>query len=298
MVVAVEEAGNKIGIALAVGEALGEAVQHAHDRRIRIRNDGGIVAVGALCGDLVGMKTEEEHVLVAQPFVHLYIGAVQRSDGHSAVHHQLHAAGTGGLLAGGRDLLGDIGGGNDSFRSGHAVVFHKADLQLVLAGRILVDVVLHGEEQLDDAFGCLVACSRLGTEDIGARQKFHIGIVAQLQLKIRNAHGAEELPLVLVQTLDLDIDDGIRIQNKTAVVACQESGKARFVVLLDSVDPFQNDFVIFISAQSGEIFRVKQIRISSKQLADECVKTGIDLPQPAAMVDAVGDIGKRSGRME
>jgi hypothetical protein len=41
----------------------------------------------------------------------LDVGAVERADGERAVERQLHVAGARGLLAGGGDLLGEVGAG-------------------------------------------------------------------------------------------------------------------------------------------------------------------------------------------
>ena len=51
------------------------------------------------------MQTEKEHILIAEPLVHLNICAVERADGDRAVEHELHVARAGGLLAGGGYLL-------------------------------------------------------------------------------------------------------------------------------------------------------------------------------------------------
>ncbi len=63
--------------------------------------------------DLVGRQPEDEDILRADMLEDLDIGAVERADGQRAVERQLHVAGARRLHAGGRDLLGKVGGGND-----------------------------------------------------------------------------------------------------------------------------------------------------------------------------------------
>ena len=62
------------------------------------------------CLDLGGRQAEDEDVLRADMLADLDIGAVERADGERAVERELHVAGAGGFHAGGRDLLGEIGG--------------------------------------------------------------------------------------------------------------------------------------------------------------------------------------------
>ena len=52
----------------------------------------------------------------------LDVGAVERADGERAVQRELHVAGAGRLLAGGRDLLREIGGRVDRMRVLHVEV--------------------------------------------------------------------------------------------------------------------------------------------------------------------------------
>ena len=72
----------------------------------------------ALLRDLVGGQAEDEDVVVADLLADLDVGAVERADGQRAVERELHVAGARRLHAGGRDLLGQVGGGNDASRPG------------------------------------------------------------------------------------------------------------------------------------------------------------------------------------
>ena len=75
--------------------------------------------VGALLlhlADLLGAQAEDVDVVLADLFGDLDVGAVAGADGQRAVHRQLHVAGAGGLHAGRRNLLAQVGGGNDRAR--------------------------------------------------------------------------------------------------------------------------------------------------------------------------------------
>ena len=52
-------------------------------------------------------------MLSSPTIAHFDIGAVERADGQRAVQRHLHVAGARGFHAGGRNLFGEVGGGND-----------------------------------------------------------------------------------------------------------------------------------------------------------------------------------------
>ena len=110
---------------------------------------------------LIGMKAEEEHIVVAQQVVHFHVGTVQGADGQRAVHHKLHIAGAAGLLAGGGDLLTDLAGGHEDLGQGDAVVLQEHHLEPIFAQRVAVDLVGQGVDEVDDALGHGVAGAAL-----------------------------------------------------------------------------------------------------------------------------------------
>jgi hypothetical protein len=88
---------------------------------------------------LVGGHPEEKEVLGPHPFADFHIGAVERADGQRAVQREFHVAGARGLLAGGRDLFGQVGGRDQPFGQRDVVVRQEHDLQLVARHRIGVN---------------------------------------------------------------------------------------------------------------------------------------------------------------
>ena len=143
-----------------------------------------VIAVRAKLGDLIGVQAEEEHVLIAEALVHLDVRAVERADGDSAVHHELHAAGARSFLTGGRYLLGYLCCGHYSLGGGDAVVLDEVDLKLILADGVVVDVVCHAQQQLYDALCGLVARGGLRAEHEGARQELAVRVIVQLELRL------------------------------------------------------------------------------------------------------------------
>jgi hypothetical protein len=111
-----------------------------------------------------------KNVLRADFVADLDVGAVQRADGERAVQRQLHVAGAGGLGAGGGDLLGEVGGGNDQLGVGDVVVGDEDDLEPVAHQRVVVHHVGDVVDQADDQLGHAVAGRGLAAEDHRARR--------------------------------------------------------------------------------------------------------------------------------
>ena len=84
--------------------------------------------------DLGGGEAEEEEILRADFLADFDIRAVERADGERAVERELHVAGAARFLAGGGDLLGQIGGGINEVRVLHVEVGEEDDLQPVAHG--------------------------------------------------------------------------------------------------------------------------------------------------------------------
>ena len=79
--------------------------------------------------DLVRGQAEDEDVVGADAVADLDVGAVERADRQRAVQRELHVAGAGGLHAGGRNLLRQIGRRNDVLGEADIVVRQEHDLQ-------------------------------------------------------------------------------------------------------------------------------------------------------------------------
>src|SRR5262249_26220206 len=127
--------------------------------------------------DVAGFHAEDRDVLGADVVADFDIGAVERADGHRAVQRELHVAGAGGLHAGGGDLLGEIGGGDDHLRQAYIVVRQEGDLQ----PSPQVGIVIHGVgdvvDQLDDQLCVVIARRRLAGEDLYSWHPVPVGLV-------------------------------------------------------------------------------------------------------------------------
>src|SRR6266849_5873992 len=83
---------------------------------IRSDNTTRIVSLRLQFRDLVGGLAKGENVFRSHRIADLDVRTVERAHDHAAVHDRLHAAGPGGLGAGGRDLLRQFGGREQQLR--------------------------------------------------------------------------------------------------------------------------------------------------------------------------------------
>ena len=169
-------------------------------------------------------------------------------------------------------------------------VLHKEDLQLVLADGVLVDLGGEGVDQPDDPLGHSVAGSGLGTENKGVGLHLHVGVILELVIEMDDVHHVQQLPLVLVEALDLNVEDGVGIDDE-ALGLLGVLGEGLLVGPLDLVQTEEDLLVL------GELFQLGQLRAGMEEIgaaagevADELVQAGVDLRQPAA------EIGRASCR--
>ena len=95
----------------------------------------------------------------------------------------------------------------------------------------------------------------------------------------------EQLALVLMQALDLDIENGIRV-DAHAVLVLDESGEALLVLALDGHEVRKHLFVILIWQELLECAGIPQ-EVAADELLEIIRQQRIGLAQPTAIGDAV-----------
>ena len=100
--------------------------------------------------DFLDRVTEEEEVVGPHLLADLHVGAVEGADGEGAVERELHVAGPRSLHTGGRDLLGDVGRGDDLFGQRDAVVGHEGDANPSVDHGVVVHHVGDAVDEADD----------------------------------------------------------------------------------------------------------------------------------------------------
>jgi hypothetical protein len=148
--------------------ALGDGVDHAAQHPAFLVVQARVVAQCAQLADLLGLQAEDEEVLATDGLGHLDVGAVPGADGECAVEGELHVAGARGLGAGGGDLLGEIGRGDDGLGQRDAVVGQEDELEPVAHARVAVDHPGDVVRQADDVLGRHIGRGRLARHEHGA----------------------------------------------------------------------------------------------------------------------------------
>ena len=141
----------------------------------------------------------------------LDVGAVERADGQRAVERQLHVAGAGRLHARGRDLLGEVGGGDDDLGEADVVVRQEHHLQQAAHGRVGVDDLGDVVGELDDQLGLRVARRRLAGEDLHPRRQVAGRVGADGVVERDGLQDVEQLALVFVDALDLHVEQRVGV---------------------------------------------------------------------------------------
>ena len=226
--------------------------------------------------------------------MHLHVGTVQGANGQGAVHHELHVAGAAGLLAGGGDLLAHLAGGHQLLRQRDPVVLQKHHLQLIAADRVVVDLIRQGVDEADDPLGHCIPWRRLGAEQERVGLRDGVGVVLELLVQCDDVQHVQKLPLIFVEPLHLNVEDGVRVQFHAPGLLGM-GGEGRLVGPLDGTQPLQNRGVIGIVIQLFQGLGVQQIVVPAGQVPDQAVQSGVDLTEPAAVVNAVGDVPEFPG---
>ena len=97
-----------------------------------------------------------------------------------------------------------------------------------------------------------------------------------------------------MKPLDLHVENGVGVQGHTlsfpGVV-----GKLHLILPLDLVQTLEDSRIVRIGIQLFQRLRMEQVVVSTGQIPHQTVQTRIDLTEPAAVVDAVGDVGEFPG---
>ena len=174
----VHQGPEQVRITLAK-EAGGDLVQGFFEFRVRLVIIARAIAARAQVSHFGGREPEEEEVVGADLVPDFDVRAVQGADGKGAVHGEFHVAGAGGLEAGGRDLLGEVGGGIDPLRSLDVEVGQEHHFEPAGQGGILVDDAGDTVDQLDDEFGKIVARGGFAAKNERARRGLEVRLFAQ-----------------------------------------------------------------------------------------------------------------------
>ena len=165
------------------------------------------------------------------------------------------------------------------------VVLHEHHFQLVSHCRIVVDHPGHPVDIADDGLCPGIAGGGLGTEQIDGGMEVGQAALLQTEVKIHNRQDVQQLPLVLMQTLDLYVKNEVRVQHHTLMLG-NHRAQLLFLQPLDGIEP-GNSLIIDLVLQLADDIQILQ-EVAANQLPDHFGQFRVAQANPAAGRDAVG----------
>ena len=235
--------------------------------------------------DLIGGLSESENILLTYEFRDLHVRAVHSAQRHRAVEHELHIAGSAGFFGGQGDLLGNIRRGDQLLRHGHIVVAQHDDFEERTHLGVIVDNTAKSEDRVNDILRDHIRRCRLRAEEHRDRSARPVAVL-DVQVAVDGPQKVELLPLVLVQTLDLNVVNGFRI-HLVALIFLEPGGKLFLLRILAVQDALQKCGILRIGKQVHQLVRVRLPPLADL-LANQLGELRIALHDPSAESDAVG----------
>ena len=245
-----------------------------------------IAAVILVVDNFISAETEDEGVLLAYFLDDLHVRAVHGSQCGRAVEHELHVTCTGRLFTCSRDLLGNVCRRKDHLRIGYAVVLDKYYFQFIVNGLVVVHNLSHGVDQFDDLLRAGVSCGSFRSEDKGSGIELHARISLQLIVQIDHMQDIQKLAFVLVKSLNLYVEDGMRIHLHTVVLQ-DIFRKALLVLELDVHKFLLGSLVVHIQFQLADLGEICDPVRTDVVCYPFCQKL-VSVKEEASLGDAVG----------
>ena len=249
----------RIGVCYSVTcKQIGRDIREGFARKARVQavNDAaklivsrieerGIVAREPEVVNLACCQTEDVDILVADSGSHFDVRAVESTDGERAVEHKLHTARTARLFTRKRDLLADLGGGDEAFSRAHAVILKEEHAELFVDAGILLDLLAKLADELNDSLRHLISGSSLRAEDVGSGIELTVRVVADIKIVADDVEHVEKLALILVQTLDLNVEYGVGVKTLSGTVF-NEFRERDLIFVLDAAKSVEDCGIVFV----------------------------------------------------
>ena len=237
-----------------------------------------------MADDLVAGSAEHKDIVVADALVDFHIRSVLCAEGDGSVQHEFHVSGTAGLFGGERNLLGDIAGRDQLFGHRHIVVFHHDDFEPGADLRIVVYDLLQAQDQMNDILGNHIGGSGFRPENCRDGSGRNLAGL-DFQVLVNDVEGVQLLALILMETFDLDIKDGIRADFQL-LCFFQVCAQSLLVFLLDFQKLFEYLFVLLVREQLFQLGRVLFVAFPDSFIQKFCQER-IAVEKPAAEGDSV-----------
>ena len=188
-------------------------------------------------------------------------------------------------------MLGDVSGGDHALGGGDVVVLDHDNLQVGSHVGVVCNPLRQRQDQMDDVLRDGVGGGRLAAKDDGDGV---LRLIAVLDVEILPDDVEREhlLALVLVDTLDLNIDDGVGGNGHT-LLERHELAHDGLGLGLGGSQALKNVLVV------GELGKLAQVAgaapIGADYIVEQAGERGVGAMDPTAEGDAVGLVGELLG---
>lgn len=157
--------------------------------------------------------SENEHVLFTYLFSNLDVGAIHGTNDETTVHNEFHVRCSRGLSTSSGNMLGEFGSWDNDLSARHVVIWQEDDLEEISNVVVVVDLEGDGSDKLDDSLGVMVTWGSFTTDHDNSWDEFVSSLVLwsieDCEISMNDIKDVHELSLVLVNSLNLDIEKSI-----------------------------------------------------------------------------------------
>ena len=260
-----------------------DKVHEQLDTRPAIVCERVVGALGVEALNLLARRTKGVDVILAHQLGDLDVGAVERTEGHGAIEHELHVRGTACLLARQRDLLGDVSCGDEVLRRRDVVVLDHKDLEVWRNIGILGHPVGQREDEVDDVLGDNVGGCRLSAKDDRDGTRGQIAVL-DVQVLPNDVEREHLLSLILMDTLHLHVDDRV-LGNARALVFEHELPHTPLGAVLRPLEPLYHCLIVQVLLERREVRALVPVRTDG--VVQKPGELGVAAHDPAAKRNAV-----------
>lgn len=251
-------------------------------------------------GNLDLAKVSQHHCHHQILWESTHIRSVASSDDQATVQAKLHVTRTRGLGTSCGYVLADVAGGTDDLRLADVVIAQEDDLERIADIFVVVDNITNLVDKMDDCLGHPVSWRGLTTKDGHAGNEllpllWRHGL--DLNVTVDDTENVQLLALVLVNTLDLNIEKSSWV-NRNTVVLLDMLCKSYLVGILDRAELLSELFVINVSLELVKQSQVLEELVAPKLRRNQCRELGVSLVKPSAGCDAVRHICELVGPVD
>lgn len=201
------------------------------------------------------------------------------------------------LSASSGNMLAEIRRGANDLSFAHVVVGNENDLEQIANILIVVHNRTHTVDEMNDLLRHPVSRGGLASEDGDARLLL-LPLLwlhsLESQVAMDDTKDVELLALVLVDTLDLHIKEGSRVDSHTGG-RLDELRQTDLVGVLDLVPFLPKLLVLSVLLEAVQKSQVLEEPVAAALGSDELRQARVGLVKPSTGSDSVGDIGKFVG---